>query len=76
MTPKIKITVDKELWDETPWLFVGPLIHGAFSYAGGKVRSPYLDAPAFHVYWDAGWTLAAKGKIKAEIVDEKDDDAT
>ncbi len=70
MAQNIKISVDKQLWDETPWLFVGFLLHGAFSYAAGQVRSPYPNVPAFHAYWDAGWTMAAKGRIKTEITDE------
>ena len=74
MTKKIRIEVDKELWDETPWLFVGPRIHGAFSYVEGGVRSPYHDLPAFHLQWDKGWTLAASGKIKVELFEEKPDE--
>jgi hypothetical protein len=71
MAKTIRITVDKQIWDDTPWIFVGPLLHGAFSYAAGKVRSPYLDAPSLHYFWDAGWTMAAKGKITTEITDEE-----
>lgn len=67
---KVIVEVDKELWDETPWLGVGFLMHGAFSYAEGVVRSPYLDAPPFHHYWDMGWTMAATGKITIEIVND------
>ena len=70
---KIGITVDKQLWDETPWLFVGPLLHGAFSYAEGRVRSPYPAEPALHYYWDVGWTMAAKGKITTEIFEARDE---
>jgi hypothetical protein len=72
MAQKIRIEVDKELWDETPWLFVGPLIHGAFSFVEGGVRSPYHDLPAFHFQWDKGWTLAAQGKIKVEVVKDEE----
>ena len=74
MTQKIVVEVDKELWDETPWLGVGFLIQGAFSYVAGTVRSPYLEAPVLHLYWDMGWTMAAKGKIKAEVVDDGKDE--
>lgn len=74
MADKIRIEVDKATWDETPWLFVGPLLHGAFSYVEGSVRSPYHDLPAFHVQWDKGWTLAAKGNIKVEIIPQEEQD--
>ncbi|MFH0847536.1 MAG: hypothetical protein V1894_05755 [Chloroflexota bacterium] len=71
MAQKIRVEVDRDLWDETPWFGVGFLLHGAFSYAGGMVRSPYLGLVPFHQYWDLGWTMAAKGKIKLEIVNDE-----
>ena len=71
MTQKIRIEVDKEIWDETPWVGVGFLLQGAVFYATGTVRSPYLNNPALNLFWDTGWTMAAKGKIKMEIVNDE-----
>ena len=59
MAQKVRVEVDKDLWDETPWLWVGPLLHGVFSYQDGIVHSPYVGAPALHFYWDNGWNMAA-----------------
>ncbi len=73
VTEKIAVVVDKELWDETPWVFVGPLIYGAASYSAGRIRSPYLDVPPFHDYWDKGWNMAAQGLIKVGLVNDENE---